>query len=77
MQKTGSLANIYVLLLDVIADGVEASLYVSGPLVKPWFLGQSNGTSVVTEQVHWIQCTGHYSKICHELLHPDTFLRRL
>ena len=32
-------ANIYVLLLDVIADGIEASLYMSGPLVKPWFLG--------------------------------------
>src|SRR6266566_9953480 len=67
-------ANVYVLLLDRIADGIEVSLYVSGPLVKPWFLGQSNGTSVVTEQSHWVQCTRHYSKICHELLHPDTFL---
>ena len=47
-------ANIYVLSFDIVADEVEASFDVSGPLVKPWFLGQSNGTSVVTEQSYWI-----------------------
>ena len=31
-------AYIYVILLDVVADEVEASFDVSGLLVKPWFL---------------------------------------
>ena len=34
------LANLYVSLLDLIADGIEASLDVFGSLVKPGFLHQ-------------------------------------
>ena len=35
------LANLYVSLLDLITDGIEASLDVVGPLVKSGFLCQA------------------------------------
>ena len=41
------LANLYVSLLDLIADGIEASLDVLGSLVKSGFLYQGNYTSIV------------------------------
>ena len=43
------LANLYVSHLDLIVDGIEASLDVLGPLVKSGFLCQGNCTSIVTE----------------------------
>ena len=42
--------NLYVSLLDLIADGVEVSLDVFGSLVKPGFLRQGNCSSVVTKK---------------------------
>ena len=36
------LANLYVSLLDLIADGIEVSLDVLGSLVKSGFLCQGN-----------------------------------
>ena len=44
------LANLYVSLLDLIADGIEASLDVHGSLVKSGFLCQGNCTSIVTKK---------------------------
>ena len=41
------LANLYVSLLDLIVDGIEASLDVLGSLVKSGFLRQGNCTSIV------------------------------
>ena len=41
------LANLYVSLLDLIADGIEASLDVFGSLVKSGFLRQGNCSSIV------------------------------
>ena len=43
------LANLYVSLLDLIANGIEASLDVLGSLVKFGFLCQGNCTSIVTK----------------------------
>ena len=44
--------NIYVSILNIIPDGVETALDVLGLLVKPGLLGNSNSTSVVTEESH-------------------------
>ena len=44
------LANLYVPTLDLIADGIEASLDVLGSLVKSGFLRQGNCTSIVTKK---------------------------
>ena len=51
------LANRYVSLLDLIANGIEASLDVLGSLVKSGFLCQGNCTSIVTKDFHWTRCT--------------------
>ena len=51
------LANLYVSLLDLIADGLEASLNVLGSLVKSGFPCQGNCTSIVTKDFHWTRCT--------------------
>ena len=40
-------ANLYVSHLDLVPDGIEASLDVLGPLVKSGFLCQGNCTSIV------------------------------
>ena len=44
--------NIYVSILNIFTNGVEATLDVSGLLVKPGLLGKGNGSSVVTEESH-------------------------
>ena len=49
--------NLYVSHLDLIPDGVEASLDVLGSLVKSGFLCQGNCTSIVTKDFHWTRCT--------------------
>ena len=41
--------NLYVSLLDLIANGIKASLDVFGSLVKSRFLCQGNCTSIVTK----------------------------
>ena len=51
------LANLCVSLLDLIVDGIEASLDVFGSLVKSRFLCQGNCTSIVTKDFHWTRCT--------------------
>ena len=43
------LANLYVSLLDLIVDGIEAYLDVLGSLVKSGFLCQ--GASIVTKKI--------------------------
>ena len=51
------LANIYVSILNIFTNGVEATLDVPGLLVKPGLLGKGNGSNVVTEEslapTHW------------------------
>src|SRR3954463_11618372 len=66
--------NLYVSLLDLIANGIEASLDVFGSLVKSGFLRQGNCSSIVTKDFHWIRCTRYYTYIGYELLHPDSFI---
>ena len=44
-------ANIYVSILNIFTDGVEATLDVPGLLVKPGLLGKCNSSSVVTEEL--------------------------
>ena len=46
------LANLYVSLLDLIANGIEVSLDVFGSLVKSGFLRQGNCSSIVTKDFH-------------------------
>src|SRR3990170_1924139 len=67
-------ANLYVSILDLFTNGVEASLDVFGSHVKPGFLRQGNCSSVVTKDFHWTRCTGYYTQIGYELLHPDSFM---
>ena len=52
------LENLYVSHLDLIPDGVEASLDVLGSLVKSGFLCQSNCTSIVTKDLHGADALG-------------------
>src|SRR3989337_1943982 len=68
------LANFYVPILDLFMNGVEASLDVFGSLVKPGFFHQGNCSSVVTKDFHWTRCTGYYTQIGYELLHPNSFM---
>src|SRR3990170_5883867 len=68
-------ANLYVSILDLFMNGVEASLDVFGSLVKPGFLRQGNCSSVVTKDFHSTRCTRYYNQIGYELLHPDSFMR--
>ena len=51
-------ANLYVSLLDLMADGVEASLDVFGLFVKSGFLRQGNCSSIVTKDFHWTDALG-------------------
>ena len=43
-------ANIYVSILNIFMNGVEATLDVPGLLAKPGLLGKGNSSSVVTEE---------------------------
>src|SRR3954467_4697634 len=43
-------ANFYVSILNIFTNGVEATLDVTGLLVKPELLGKCNSSSVVTEE---------------------------
>ena len=43
-------ANIYVSILNIFTNGVEATLDVPCLLVKPGLLGKGNSSSVVTEE---------------------------
>ena len=43
--------NIYVSILTIFTNGVEATLDVPGLLVKPGLLGKCNSSSVVTEEL--------------------------
>src|SRR3954469_11230821 len=43
--------NIYVSILNIFTNGVEATLDVPGLLVKPGLLGKCNSSSVVTESL--------------------------
>mgnify|MGYP001669897414 CR=1 FL=1 len=42
--------NLYVSILNIFTNGVEATLDVPGLLVKPGLLGKGNSSSVVTEE---------------------------
>ena len=44
--------NIYVSILNIFRNGVEATLDVPGFLVKPGLLGKGNSSSVVIEESH-------------------------
>ena len=49
--------NIYVSILNIFTNGVEATLDMPGLLVKPGLLGKGNSSSVVTKEslgpTHW------------------------
>ena len=40
--------NLYISILDMLADGVKPALNMLGMLVRPWLFGIGNGTIVVT-----------------------------
>src|SRR3954463_15259048 len=42
--------NLYVSILNIFTNGVEATLDMPGLLVKPGLLGKGNSSSVVTEE---------------------------
>jgi hypothetical protein len=46
-------AKLYVSILNIMTNGVEAVLDVLGFLVKPGLLGNGNSSSVVTKDSHW------------------------
>ena len=54
-------ANIYVAILNIFMNGVEATLDVPGLLVKPGLLGKGDSSSVVTEEGDWPRCIGYDS----------------
>src|SRR5215216_1505933 len=66
--------NIYVSILNIFTNGVEAALDVLGLLVKPGLLCNGNSSSIVTEESHRARRTGNDSKVGDKLLHPDSFL---
>ena len=53
--------NIYVSILNIFTNGVEATLDMPGLLVKPGLLGKGNGSSVVTEESHQPRRIGNNS----------------
>ena len=42
--------NIYVSILNILTNGVEATIDMPDLLVKPGLLGKGNSSSVVTEE---------------------------
>ena len=54
------LANIYVSILNIFTNGVEAMLDVPGLLVKPGLLGKCNSSSVVTEEFDRLRRIGNH-----------------
>ena len=44
--------NIYVSILNIFTNGVEATLDMPSLPVKPGLLRKGNGSSVVTEESH-------------------------
>ena len=66
--------NIYVSILNIFTNGVEATLDMPGLPVKPGFLRKGNSSSVVTEESHRAQRIGNNSLVGNELLHPDCFM---
>src|SRR3954463_2090471 len=66
--------NIYVSILNIFTNGVEATLDVPGLLVKPGLLGKCNSSSVVTEEFDWPRRIGYDSEVGDELLHPNCFM---
>ena len=53
--------NLYISILDMLADGVKPALNMLGMLVRPWLFGIGNGTIVVTIDHHWVQRVYHHS----------------
>ena len=53
--------NIYVSILNIFTNGVEATLDMPGLLVKPGLLGKGNSSSVVTEEGDWPRRIGYDS----------------
>ena len=53
--------NIYVSILNIFTNGVEATLDMPGLLVKPGLLGKGNSSSVVTEESHRARRIGNDS----------------
>ena len=50
--------NLYVSILNIFTDGVQATLVVPCLLVKPGLLGKCNSSSVVTEEFDRPQALG-------------------
>ena len=53
--------NIYVSILNIFMNGVEATLDMPGLPVKPGLLGKGNGSSVVTKESHRARHIGNNS----------------
>ena len=53
--------NLYVSILNIFTNGVEATLDMLGLLVKPGLLGMGNSSSVVTEESLWARRIGNNS----------------
>ena len=52
------LANLYVFHLDLVPDGIEASLDVLGPLVKSGFLSKAIAPVLSQKIFHWTDALG-------------------
>ena len=53
--------NIYVSILNIFMNGVDATLDMPGVLVKPGLLSKGNSSSVVTEESHRARRIGYDS----------------
>ena len=54
-------ANIYVSILNIFMNGVEATLDMPALPEKPGLLGKGNSSSVVTEESHRARRIGYDS----------------
>src|SRR3954470_9151760 len=66
--------NLYISILDMLADGVKPALNMLGILVRPWFFGIGYGTIVVTIDHHRSQCARNPPWLGYQFLHPNCFL---
>ena len=58
--------NLYVSILNIFTNGVEATLDMPCLLVKPELLGKCNSSSVVTEELDRPRCIGYDSEVGDE-----------
>ena len=71
------LAYLYVSYLDLVLDGIKASLDVLGSFCEIWIPSPRQLLQYCHKRYSLDQCTRYYTYIGYELLHPDSGLLQL